>query len=337
MPVDELSDFNALWIDSMIDSASGAVRVAGGAAIGGVNYQPLCDWSSGNAMSIDPRTDSTARDVMDCLVNNMRASLRLLDADPGRHVFNQSAGMTGENLSQMFGKPVRKDRNFNPRWITAELFLQYLVCNGHAVLYANNNTLANDKMTEVIANVQAGIVPGSSAGKAMIVGCMLTGRHNAHVRINTENGWETYIRDYFGAPDGMATATPGNLSATVPVGTARTMSLPIHEVFAVTWSRANTSDSNTWSTVQYEVKKILTSEVIGNNTNRIPLDRYYEVFTEQKMGYMSDYCLGQVADSTSRNNFTLVDLGGSPRQWEVEFEPALLRWRQYHRTRGRKI
>ena len=338
MPIEELSDFEELWKDSMIDATSGDVKLPGGPTNGGVNYTPLCDWSSGNAMSIDPTTDSTARDVMACLVDNMRSSLRLLDADPNSHTFNQNAGLTGDMMTLMLGKPVRKkDRTFNPKWVVAESFLQYMVANGHAILYSNKNTLANDKVTEVVANVRAGNVPGTMQGRAMIVGTLLTARHDAHVRINNVNGWETYIRDFFGAPDGLATAAPGSLSDRVPVGTARTMPLPIHEVLALTWSRANASSTSNWSTVQYEVKKILTSEAIRNNTNRISLDRYYQVFTELKMGHMSDYCLGQVADSTSRNNFTLVDIGTAPQQWEVEFEPALLRWREYHRTRGRVI
>ena len=337
MPVEELSDFEALWAESMIDSASGAVRIPGGPSLGGVNYQALCDWTSGNAMSVDPRTDSTPRDVLDLLVNKLRGALRDFDVD-SNHIFSQSTGITGKEMTNLLGKPVaRKTGKFNPRWIIAEVFLQELISKGHVKLYSRNNEIAKALESDIKANLASVIIANETDPRTIIVGGLLTKQHDAHFRLNTEYGWETYIRDHFGVPDGVTGKSPGSLKDKVPVGTTRTMPAPLHEVLATTWARANVNLKQSWNDAQYEIKKILTSEAIKNSTNRVSLDRYYQVFNEQDMGYMADYCLGQVSDLTSKNNFTLIDIVGTPKQWDVEFEPALIRWREHHRARGRVI
>ena len=53
-------------------------------------------------------------------------------------------------------------------------------------------------------------------------------KNGAHVRLHREFGWETFVRDYMGAPYGVPGVIAGSLKEDIPKDLIPTMPIPLH-------------------------------------------------------------------------------------------------------------
>ena len=163
----------------------------------------------------------------------------------------------------------------------------------------------------------------------------------AHARLS--ESWEVFIRDHFGVPDGVSGAIAGSLQPEnlqkVPASTPKTMPYPIHyalaEAFAKLW-KLEMRGLDHWGKNQLSVRNALCDIAHSKGTDTISLNEYYTVYRTHGVLHMADSELARSLVDVTRPNYILKEIhGSSPKQWTVELDPGLIRWRAYHRLRGR--
>ena len=330
LPQHELQDFENIWENSLIDNTTGNVKNPGGKSLGGVDYEDLIAWCSGNSLSIDYDSSTVFSDIMVLLISKYRSAL--YRKDKINSPLNEQSGILWADLEKLFGKPTG-----NKTWADVEDFLQHLIHLGHVSVYNNSNARSKHTESRVRKMINKGENPSSNMTIIGILYQSYNDRGKAHLRLNPERGWETYIRDHFGSPNGIKNIIAGSL---IPgnIKTIPTMPRQVHLVYAATFSRMRSDEG--WNRAQYIIRQRLTDYSITNNTGgRVPLDYYYEQFYEQKCIHMADVCFVQLNDTASpKYRLEACPLSPSSAQkWDVIIEPAMIRWRTLARTRGRGI
>lgn len=312
----------------------------------GVDYLDLISWSKGNSVSVDQRTLDPFRKIFHKLIETAKGMLTKIDQGEQASKIKK-AGLSRKDLQILYGMPqARGGRNippgmFNKDWMKAEtLFINLLKFN-HIRLYSNHNTHAVVEQARIIDDIQAGVHQDSfkNSGedswlhKGICAFLASSSQQGGHLRLNLENGWETYIRDHWGAPTGISGVLEGSLTKAF-VDTP-TMPVPLHLVYAETLARAMAgNDGSEWGKNQSKIRRELADKAMFHpNGNRVSLDVFYQTFSKYGAGHMADsFLLRRINDKTA-TRYTLEEIPSSdPKQWEVIMEPEFIRWRQLQRV-----
>ena len=116
------------------------------------------------------------------------------------------------------------------------------------------------------------------------------------------------------------------------------MPYPIHyasRAFAKLWKLEMRGLSH-WGKNQLSVRNELCDIAHSKGTDTISLNEYYAVYRTHGVLHMADSELARSLVDVTRPNYILKEIpGSSPKQWTVALDPGLIRWRAYHRLRGR--
>jgi len=357
MPKEEVNDFNRYWNSSMITVIDGHLsnRPAGGSDftvgdISGVDYDSnLIPWCKGNSVSVDQRTLDPYRQMFQILIGKARHRLTLIDQGDLKNPMLNS-GLDFSDLEALYGKAqARGGRRimageFSGKWKKAELLFINLLLGKHIQLYENKDTHAKVIQGDILQQLNLGVHAkdweAEGDEKWMMKGiCSFLAenqKNGAHIRINESFGWETYIRDRWGAPDGIPGVIPGNLTRK-HVGTP-TMHIPLHFVLAETLARAMGSMQETeWGKNQSKIRRDMADGALDHPLkDRINLNSFYQLFTKHAAAHMADSFFLRHTDDKTSARYELIEIVNSePKQWDVIFEPEFLRWRTNQRTRDR--
>ena len=360
MPQRELTDFNNYWRTSMLTVINGSLsnRPPGGSGIEvggikGVDYEStLIPWCKGNSVSVDQIRLDTLRQLFSLLIERARNRLTLIDHNELKNP-NINKGLHYNDLRNLYGRPQAAGYRriaafeYDGKWKDAEAMFINLLQNGHITLFETKDTQAKIIQEEIMQKINMNLHQTDWHGTGnesqwMDYGiCFFlsnTQKKGGHIRLNELNGWETYIRDHWGAPAGITGIIPGNLSKK-HTG-KRTMPIPLHLVLPETMARAIDEQNSTdtvWGKNQSDIRRGLAdkaSHLPPHDT--VNLNVYYGVFSKYNAGHMADtFFLRNIDDKTSAR-FELIEIQGSkPKQWNVKFEPEFLRWRMNQRNRKR--
>jgi hypothetical protein len=355
VPQQELKDFEKYWQSSMkieINSVltnrhpGGKTTIVDGNE--GVDYLDLISWCKGNSVSVDQRTLDPFRKIFRELIEKSKVMLTWIDQ--GNNVSSiEDPGLSKRNLEILYGMPqARGGRNVAPgtfanNWMKAEILFVNLLKFNHIQLYSNNNTHAAEQQAKIFDDIQAGVPDKSFKNLGDdswlhrgICQFLASSGPQAHLRLNLENGWETYIRDHWGAPNGIHGVIEGSL--TKAFTEAPTMPIPLHIVYAETLARAMSGvDGSEWGRNQSKIRRELADKAIFHpNGDRVSLDVYYRTFTKYDAGHMADsFLLKGITDKTA-TRFLLEEIPlSNPKEWVVIMEPEFIRWRELQRDRVR--
>jgi hypothetical protein len=93
---------------------------------------------------------------------------------------------------------------------------------------------------------------------------------------------------------------------------------------------------NQWGKNQLRVRQDLCDIAHAKGSSTITLNEYYNVYKKYGVLHMADSELARSQVDSTRPNYVLSEIpASSPKQWTVELDPGLIRWRSYHRTRRR--
>lgn len=357
MPAMELNDFINYWKSSMITVINGqhSNRPPGGSGIEiggirGVDYNStLIPWCKGNSVSVDQRTLDPYRQIFQMLIGKARNRLTLIDQGDLKNPMLNS-GLDYTDLVKLYGKAqARGSRKivaggFSDKWKKAELMFINLLLGNHIQLFENKDTHAKVIQEVLLQQLNMGIhkknwtAEGDEKWMLHGICSFLATNQNrgAHLRINESSGWETYIRDRWGAPGGIPGIIAGNLTRK-HVGTP-TMNIPLHFVLAETLARAMGSMQETeWGKNQSRIRRDMADNALDHPLkDRINLNEFYKIFSKHSAAHMADSFFLRHTDDKTSARYELIEITGSnPKQWEVKFEPEFLRWRTNQRTRSR--
>jgi len=356
MPQQELNDFNKYWQSSMKIEIGSVLtnRHAGGkdthvGGNSGVDYLDLISWCKGNSVSVDQRTLDPFRKIFHKLIEKSKDMLTKIDKGEDISTI-KNAGLSRKNLQILYGSPQAKGSRktaggtFNKDWMKAEILFVNLLKFNHIKLYSNHNTHADVEQTRIFNDIQAGVheekfTKGGDDSWLHLGICAFlasSSEQGGHLRLNLENGWETYIRDHWGAPAGIAGVLEGSLTKAFVA--APTMPVPLHLVYAETLARAMAgNDGSEWGKNQSIIRRELADKAIHHPSgDRVSLDVFYRTFTKYNAGHMADsFLLRGISDRTA-TRYTLEEIPFSdPKQWVVIMEPEFIRWRELQRSRVR--
>ena len=354
MPQQELKDFQKYWQSSMKVEIKSVLtnRHAGGKLTfvdgnEGVDYLDLISWSKGNSVSVDQRTLDPFRKIFHKLIEKSKELLTKIDQAKDISSI-KNAGLSRRNLQILYGMPQAKGgRNiapgtFNRDWMKAEILFVNLLKFNHIQLYSNHNTHAATEQARIFDDIQAGVHETSftNAGedswlhKGICAFLATSDQQGGHLRLNLENGWETYIRDHWGAPTGISGVLEGSLTKAF-VATP-TMPVPLHLVYAETLARAMAgSDGSEWGKNQSKIRRELADKAMHDPSgDRVSLDVFYRTFSKYGAGHMADTFLLRGMNDRTATRYTLEEIPFSePKQWAVIMEPEFIRWRKLQRNR----
>lgn len=353
MPKREIEDFEKYWRESMFDVDS--PRPAGGPTIivdgvKGVDYSSkLIPWCKGNSISVDKNTIRTNVSLINCLVRNLHKNLLKLEQGLGKETLDSRSGITHYDLLHILKtKPTARGgggRKYAPGepmpgWKDAEKFFLRLLKAGHLLIYEDNNTLASSAMERIwssfpdkVANMGIADWMGQGICQELSRGAS----KGAHLRLNMSFGWNTYVGDHFGAPAGILGVIAGSLQSELPASTIRTMPIPLHVCLAETIARmdARGIDNDPWGKNQTLIRRKIVDTAINNEgTDRIPLDQYYSIFSQNGASHMADTMMQRSRRDSAAAKFELEEITGSnPKRWNIILDPLFIRWRNIQRER----
>lgn len=343
MPASELQDFQMYWRQSMLDD-DGKPRPAGGTKttvddITGVDYEKfLIPWSKGNSPSYDKSMMRRSVFLLNKLVDRLRLMLRAQDL--GRKSSMRSAGVTFFDIEINMGKAIKAGRytgQTSEKWIEIEWILQSLLFANHVQLF---NTL-EERDTEEEARIKNYLKTKSRGDDDMTEGiCQflsLVKNKGGHVRLSREFGWETFVRDYMGAPYGVPGVIAGSLAEDIPKDLIPTMPVPLHLCLAETIAKSVARKEDVWGKNQLKVRKAIANAAKPNSSgivDRISLDDYYRIFAEHGVLHMAETVLQSSKSNNASAKYDLEEIpDSSPKKWDVKIDPFLIRWRELQRDR----
>jgi hypothetical protein len=343
MPVAELQDFQLYWRQSILDDI-GNSKPAGGFqsivnGVTGVDYQnSLMPWSKGNSPSYDKSMMRRSVFLLNKLVDRLRLMLR--SQDLGKKGSVRSAGVTFFDIEINMGKAIKSGRytgQVSDKWIEIEWILQSLLHTNHVQLF---NTLdersleEEGRIKEYLKTKQRG---DDEMGKGICQFLDNVKGKGGHVRLNREFGWETFIRDYLGAPYGVSGVIPGSLAEDIPKDLTPTMPIPLHLCLAETIAKTVARTEDVWGKSQLKVRKAIANAAKPNSSgvvDRISLDDYYRIFAVYGVLHMAETVLQSSKSNSASAKYDLQEvLGSSPKTWDVLIDPDLIRWRELQRER----
>lgn len=350
----ELLDFSTYWHESMINPDNNEPRPPGGAShtdefgVAGVDYQnQLIPWCKGNSVSVDQTTLQLYRNLFSALIENYKSRIRLIDMTPGWLKADRSVGITAKDIELNYGKPTTKGTRKHAvgetttDWKNAEFLFINLLVGGHINLYSSDDTLSTEQ-SRIINDIQRGRASEPNwMGRGICQELTKTDGDGGHIRLNQQFGWETYIRDHYGAPSGVPGVIPGSLRSDIriPKQSNQTMPLPLHIALSETMARAHGHGNNEdpWGKNQTNIRRQIADKALDGIGDRIPLDEYYIIFARNNAGHMADSFFHRSISDKSAARYELVEcVDSKPKKWEVKLEPEFLRWRELQRQRERK-
>ena len=334
----------------MIDPVTDLSRPAGGSehlvdGVRGVDYSAqLIPWCKGNSVSVDQNTLQLYRTLMSILFENYRIRWRWVDARPKVKGIDSRAGITADDITRMYGKHATNRTRYHGageptrNWTNAEFLFIYLLQGRHIRLYSSDNEI-NSEEQRIIQDIEMGKhgEPGWMPNGI----CAQLGRTSdsgGHIRLNGNYGWETYIRDHYGAPSGIDGVIAGSLQSGVDSSLKRTMEYPLHIVLSETLARAHGhgGQGNEWGKNQSRIRREIADMAIEGDGDRIPLDDYYLIFANNSAAHMADSFFHRSVSDKSAARYELEEVAGSnPKRWNVLLEPEFVRWRELRRERER--
>lgn len=352
--LDEVNDFARIWWASFIEESSGRLRPAGGTGftdahgITGVDYDALTAWAKGNSVSTDQHTIHDFVEYFEMLFNRMKEFVVRKDVD------GKATGIAGLTYRDFTRKGQLVARSGSRKYAVGsptdkaekvEVLTCWLLGTNLLELYSDEKTRDLNREsaigTELHTTNWECVYNDETFIRGRGIVNFLSMNSKGHVRLS--ESWEVFIRDHFGVPNGVAGAIPGSLQPEnlqkVPANTPKTMPYPIHyalaEAFAKLW-KLKMRGLNQWGKNQLSVRKELCDIAHAKGSNTISLNEYYSAYRNHGVLHMADSELARSLVDVTRPNYILREIpGSSPKQWTVELDPGLVRWRTYHRSRGR--
>lgn len=336
---DELDDFDYYWVEALLDQDRVTKNIPGES-----EYSDLEAWSKGNSISIDQSTISIGRSLMTLLVDNLRKALTKMDGPNGLSLDHEGkmAGVTISEIEAAVGFKSKRGRKYrdtlNPEWSRVEAILQELYSRKHIHLYENKNTGISKREESVIRNRIQNIEVPIELGEFPISVFLTKNEDNgAHFRLNhSKYNWDTYIRDRFGCPPN----TPGILAGNLYEITSETdtyISFDLHLAYGETISRKISQFHGKERGLGQLEARMKICDLAAQNDGFLSLDQYYRIFLRYGAEHMADYYIYRSIMDKTAAKFQLHEIKGSnPRQWMVEVDPILLRWRELSRQRDRE-
>jgi hypothetical protein len=353
MPAQELADFAEYWNLSMFQEDGRLRNPGGNPENGGVDYsQYLIPWCKGNSVSVDQSTLQGPRDLISLLLGKFRKRLYLVESGAARRLGHQS-GVTLNDLKPKFGQPFTKfnrrhqARDINPRWLDLERLLQVLLADGHIALFSESETLhpRQQQIIDMIRNdgQTRGLLVIGERGQPryrdqMYIANSLDQSEETfgHIRMSRSKGWELYLRDHYGAPDGVEGVIPGSLTGDAISFSNKAMPLPLHLVFAETMARAMYR-GNEWGKNQSVIRRRISDIAIEGDGTSVSLDEYYTIFAQESAPHMADYFLGRSTGDIAAAKYEVFEVPDSdPKSWRARLDPDMVRWREIRRDRERE-
>ena len=328
----------------------GGTGFADDRGVQGVDYEDkLIPWCKGNSVSVDQTTLQIYRNIMSALFENYKNRCAWVDAFPKSHEINRESGITADELEKLLVTKAgtsRVTRKYGAagavqdEYKEAERLFQQLLKLDAIELYNRDNQ--RDPYTDEIKKRMQADDWGSNPGIWMRQGVcsflLQTRDFGGHVRLSREFGWETYIRDHFGAPNGIEGLIPGSLRSHNSRGIEQTMPIPLHICLAETIARAQgKGDSNDpWGVNQSKIRRDIADLAIEGEGDRIALDSYYHIFAQHNAAHMADsFFIRSVSDKAAAKYQLELVPNSEPRRWDVLLEPEFVRWRELRRNRER--
>ena len=345
MPAQDLQDFTDYWKLSMFQD-DGKPRAPGGNPDnGGVDYgKYLIPWCKGNSVSVDQSTLRHPRDLISLLVEKYRSRLEKIDSGTAR-LRTHECGVTFSEFKGKFGEPfTRRTRyhaagDISPDWQRLEMLLQVMLADENIALFSESDTLYSKQeevRSRVISDFQRGEVVRNRSQMYICDFLSKTQQTEGHVRISNKSGWELYIRDYYGAPEGIDGVIPGNIAGIDVPQSQRAMPFPLHLVYAETMARYM-GRGKEWGKNQSRVRRQLCDSALEGDGSSVPLDEYYVVFARNQAAHMADYFLQRSIADMAAASYRIFEVENSdPRSWRVGLDPDLVRWRENRRERTRE-
>ena len=357
MPEQERQDFEYFWKESIGDYRN-RKDPGGDLENNGVDYsQYLIPWCKGNSVSVDQNTLKEPRDIISLLINNYKNALHKIDSgyNRGRVMKDQSCGIGFYSIkdklqTEPFAKTTKRGDLWNMdmthKWIRVEKILQLLFWSKHIALFTRDemNRPQLDKKLEqqiwskINEDIRVGSFPPEKHEQFYICRQLSKGRDKGtHLRISaTQKGWDTFVRDHFGAPSGIDGIKPGDMSTEGMIAQPKTMPYPLHLIFAECIAKAF-SVKGEWGKNQMIIRRNINDLAINDNGSSISLDDYYIEFSRNGAGHMADFMIQRsIGDNTSAT-YRLVEIKNSePRSWRILLDPDIVRWRELGRERERE-
>jgi len=349
--ISELNEFYRIWKATFTDPLTGKTRPAGGVGvtdgdgIQGVDYTDLIAWTKGNSVSTDQHTIHSYVETFDMLIRRRREHLQRLESGlPPRKV----AGVTYRDFDKKGRLIALGGRGYSPGDRTkfgkeVEVLLTMLLDYELIQIFSEPEVLNKQAMETIRSEYRDSqrkcLLDDGFHKRRGVVNELTITAPNGHVGFSQD--WEVLIRDTYGAPAGVPGAIPGSLTAHVPAGTPRTMPFEIHfaigEVLAKFRKLDMGGELSPWGKNQLAVRKEHCDLAIEAGVDHISLNDYYRIFREHGVLHMADSELSKSAVNNSRPQYVLTEIPhSSPRQWNVELDPGLVRWRTVQRERAQE-
>ena len=355
MPEQERIDFEYFWNKSFFDEDGNNKDPGGDFTNNGVDYsQSLIPWCKGNSVSVDQNTLKEPRDIISLLINNYKNALHKIDSgksDRRTVMRDKSCGIGYYDIkdklqSEPFAKFSRKGKvhtgDLTHKWVRVERILQLLLWSDHLALFTNNTSwdqkLQQNFKDKISYDLTSGQGLVSERSQMYICNMLLTKKGSGgHLRISAnQKGWDTFVRDHFGAPSGIDGLKAGDMSTEGMVAQPKTMPYPLHLIFAECIAKAFAKNGQ-WGKNQMIIRRSINDLAIDGNGSSISLDDYYKEFSRNSAGHMADFMIQRsIGDNTSAT-YKLVKIEDSkPLSWRIILDPDMVRWREMSRERERE-
>ncbi len=355
MPEQERLDFEYYWVKSFFDSNSIKKDPGGNLDNNGVDYsQNLIPWCKGNSVSVDQNTLKEPRDIISLLINNYKNALHKIDSGKSNRqtvMRDKSCGIDFYSIkdklqSEPFAKFSRKGKvhtgDLTHKWVRVERILQLLLFSDHLALFTSNQNwnknLQQDIKEKITNDLTTGRGLASERSQMYLCDVLLKRKDSGgHLRISAnQKGWDTFVRDHFGAPSGIDGLKPGDMSTEGMMAQPKTMPYPLHLIFAESIAKAFAKKGQ-WGKNQMIIRRNINDLAIDGNGSSISLDDYYNEFSRNSAGHMADFMIQRsIGDNTSAT-YKLVKIEDSePRSWRILLDPDMVRWRELGRERERE-
>ena len=355
MPEQERLDFEFYWKESF--GTLGSRKNPGGdLENNGVDYSEyLVPWCKGNSVSVDQNTLKEPRDIISLLINNYKNALHRIDSGKSdRRVVmrDKSCGITYYDIKdklqqEPFAKTTRRGDLYTGqvthKWIRVERILQVLLLTDHIALFSSNQNWDEKTQNKIKVKIETDISTGrgivSEAKNQMYICDFIHSRKSegAHIRISAnQKGWDTFVRDHFGAPSGIDGLTAGDMGTEGMMALPKTMPYPLHLIFAECIARAFAKKGE-WGKNQSIIRRNINDLAIDGNGSSISLDDYYNEFSRHSAGHMADFMIQRSVGDNTAATYKLMKIENSlPREWRIILDPDMVRWRELGRERERE-
>jgi len=354
VPEQERQDFEFFWRESF-GNLGDRKNPGGDLENNGVDYsQYLIPWCKGNSVSVDQNTLKEPRDIISLLINNYKNALHRIDSGKSNRrvvMEDKSCGITYYDIKdklqqEPFAKSTRRGNlhtgQVTHKWIRVERILQLLLWSDNIALFTSNHYSDPKLQNKIKGKIETDIATGRglvSDQSQMYICDIIYSRKSegAHLRISAnQKGWDTFVRDHFGAPSGIDGLIAGDMSTEGMMALPKTMPYPLHLIFAECIAKAFAKKGE-WGKNQMIIRRNINDLAIDGNGSSISLDDYYNEFSRHSAGHMADFMIQRSIGDNTAASYKLIQIEDSiPREWRIKLDPDMVRWRELGRERERE-